>query len=59
MNKRIISDIKNNQNNQMNNNEFRSLKDEMKKIRAPSQNFFLFFWVERKAHISFSKIYKL
>ena len=31
--KKIISDIKNNQNNQMNNNEFRSLKDEMKKLK--------------------------
>ena len=30
--KKIISDIKNNQNNQMNNNEFRSLKDEIKKL---------------------------
>ena len=33
MKKRIISDIKNNHNNQMNNNEFRSLKDEMKKLK--------------------------
>ena len=31
--KKIISDIKNNHNNQMNNNEFRSLKDEMKKLK--------------------------
>ena len=31
--KKIISDIKNNQNNQMNNNEFKSLKDEMKKLK--------------------------
>ena len=31
--KKIISDIKNNNNNQMNINEFRSLKDEMKKLK--------------------------
>ena len=30
--KKIISDLKNNQSNQMNNNEFKSLKDEIKKL---------------------------
>ena len=36
--KKIISDIKNNQNNQMNNNEFKSLKDEMKKLNNELKN---------------------
>ena len=36
--KKIISDIKNNQNNQMNNNEFRSLKDEIKKLKNELTN---------------------
>ena len=36
--KKIISDIKNNQNNQMNNIEFRSLKDEMKKLKNELTN---------------------
>ena len=36
--KKIISDIKNNQNNQMNNNEFKSLKDEMKKLKNELTN---------------------
>ena len=35
---KIISDIKNNQNNQMNNNEFKSLKDEMKKLNNELKN---------------------
>ena len=36
--KKIISDLKNNQNNQMNNNEFKSLKDEMKKLNNELKN---------------------
>ena len=36
--KKIISDIKNNQNNQMNNKEFKSLKDEMKKLNNELKN---------------------
>ena len=36
--KKIISDIKNNQNNQMNNNEFKSLKDEIKKLKNELTN---------------------
>ena len=36
--KKIISDLKNNQNNQMNNNEFKSLKDEIKKLKNELTN---------------------
>ena len=36
--KKIISDLKNNQNNQMNNNEFKSLKDEIKELKNELKN---------------------
>ena len=36
--KKIISDLKNNQSNQMNNNEFKSLKDEIKKLNNELKN---------------------